>query len=66
MPRTANRVPHHEALGKRSAVVRARRVDREHLVTASSDEHGFALRVACEHRAIRQLVGVDTAREIGA
>jgi hypothetical protein len=53
MPRAANRITYDKAFDKRCTRVGADSTDREHLRTASVEEHRFAACVPEQHRAVR-------------
>jgi hypothetical protein len=52
MPGTAHRPIDEQAVGKRSAIVRADGADREHCVSASRAHHRFAVRMPEQHGAV--------------
>ena len=55
VPRTSDRVAHEDPFRERSPVVRARRSDREDLLSAARKERGLAPDVAEEHASVRDL-----------
>jgi len=64
MPRTAHRVPDHEPLGERAAVVRAGRAGGEDLLAPAHEQHRFTLGMADEGSPVAQVVPGDTRLEI--
>src|SRR5690606_39533728 len=63
VPRAADRVTDHEALGERAAVVRARRADGEDAIAAPRQEHRLATGVAEERTSILHLAGLGAVRD---
>ena len=52
MPGTAHRVIDEQSVGKRGAIVRADGADREQRVSASREQHRFAVRMPEQHGAV--------------
>ena len=65
VPRTANGVVDHDALRQRAAVMRTRGADREELIAAAREQHGFVSDMAGEHLAVGQLLHCDTQGQVG-
>ena len=62
MPRTADRVLHHEAFTKRPTVMRAGGTDRKNLLPATGKKNGLVAHMAHQYGAIRELILRDTTR----
>lgn len=65
MPGTPHSVLDHETLGERSAVMRARRADREKLVAAACYENRLIADMPYEHASVGKVIDRDAVREIG-
>jgi hypothetical protein len=57
MPRTAHRVIDEKAFRKRPAIVRTGGADRENLIAAAGQQHGFLADVSQEHLAVGKSIG---------
>jgi hypothetical protein len=63
--RTANRVADDETLCERTAVMRARRADREHFLARAHEHYALAVRVPEQHAAFFQIRARYPSLEIG-
>jgi hypothetical protein len=52
MPGTTHRLIDEQSVGKRRAIVRADGADREHRLSASHEQHRFAVRMPEQHGAV--------------
>ena len=64
VPRTADGVAHHQAVGEGPAVVAARGTNREHLGGVAHEDHGLPVDVPEEGTSVLEAVEGNTCPEI--
>jgi hypothetical protein len=64
VPRTSDRVTHHEAFRKRSAIMGTHSACREEFIAAPDKDNGFAIEVAQQRFVLGEFIEFHSAAEI--